>query len=136
KNLRKARGEFRDKFDDFILSPDPGARADDRIAKFGTTQLRLCKYASNDPRYMADCKRCLQEAKRHDIVEGQTPLYEGSREVFEHTQYSDMSAPAYRNAPIPSDLGCDWPYAVRRYNGSGINSFHYQVRVLQHLLDL
>ena len=24
----------------------------------------------------------------------------------------------------------DWPYAVRRYNGSGVNSFWYQAEVL------
>jgi len=53
-----------------------------------------------------------------------------------HTEYYDLSGPAYRNSPLPSDIGCDWPYAVRRYNGSGINSYHYQVRVLQHLLAL
>ena len=56
--------------------------------------------------------------------------------MFEPTQYYEMSSPAYRNVPVPSAVECDWPYAVRRYNGAGINSYHYQVRVMQHLLAL
>jgi hypothetical protein len=35
--------------------------------------------------------------------------------------------------PDRAKLGCDWPYAVRRYNGSGVNSYHYQYQVLQRL---
>ena len=136
KNLRKATTELKDKFDHFILGAGSGARADDRVAKFGTASLRACKFAPGDRRFMRDCKQCLLDAGRRDITENQTPLFEGSPDVFVHTQYYDMSGPAYRNSPLPSDIGCDWPYAVRRYNGSGINSYHYQVRVLQHLLAL
>ena len=29
---------------------------------------------------------------------------------------------------------CDWPYAVRRYNGSGPNSYSYQALVLKKRL--
>jgi peptidoglycan hydrolase-like protein with peptidoglycan-binding domain len=136
KNLRKATGELRDKLDHFILGSTPGTHSDDRTAKFGDTPLRLCKFTPDDPRYMTDCKQCVIDARRRDIQEGQTPLYEGSADVFEPTQYYDMSSPAYQNAPLAADVGCDWPYAVRRYNGSGLNSYHYQVRVLQHLLAL
>jgi hypothetical protein len=34
---------------------------------------------------------------------------------------------------VRAEIPCDWPYAVRRYNGSGINSYHYQVRILRYL---
>lgn len=36
--------------------------------------------------------------------------------------------------PDRAAFGCDWPYAVRRYNGSGINSYHYQAQVLRRLV--
>ncbi|MFQ6672006.1 MAG: hypothetical protein ACE5KY_01800, partial [Candidatus Tectimicrobiota bacterium] len=65
------------------------------------------------------------------IVDGVTPLYEGSRHIYQPTRYYRRAT--YRNVPIRANVGCDWPYAVRRYNGSGINSYHYQARVLQHL---
>ena len=35
--------------------------------------------------------------------------------------------------PNRATLGCDWPYAVRRYNGSGVDSYHYQFQVLKRL---
>jgi hypothetical protein len=35
--------------------------------------------------------------------------------------------------PDRAALGCDWPYAVRRYNGSGVDSYHYQFQVLERL---
>jgi len=34
------------------------------------------------------------------------------------------------------NIECDWPYAARRYNDSGINAYHYQVRVLRNVLRL
>ena len=40
---------------------------------------------------------------------------------------------AYSRVPARATLGCDWPYAVRRYNGSGVDSYHYQFQVLQRL---
>jgi hypothetical protein len=33
-------------------------------------------------------------------------------------------------------LQCDWPYATRRYNGGGPNSFNYQAIVLKNLLGV
>jgi hypothetical protein len=47
------------------------------------------------------------------------------------TQYHPETA--YSRVPDRAQLGCDWPYAVRRYNGSGVNSYHYQFQVLQRL---
>jgi hypothetical protein len=35
--------------------------------------------------------------------------------------------------PVRKNIGCDWPYAIRRYNGAGINSYHYQAKVLKNL---
>jgi hypothetical protein len=37
--------------------------------------------------------------------------------------------------PVPARerFGCDWPYAVRRYNGGGLPSYHYQARVLRNV---
>jgi hypothetical protein len=38
--------------------------------------------------------------------------------------------------PERATLGCDWPYAVRRYNGSGVDSYRYQYQVLGRLTRL
>ena len=35
--------------------------------------------------------------------------------------------------PDRAEFGCDWPYAVRRYNGSGPDSYHYQTTILLKL---
>jgi hypothetical protein len=37
--------------------------------------------------------------------------------------------------PDRKQFGCDWPYAARRYNGSGVNSYHYQAQVLLRILN-
>jgi hypothetical protein len=37
--------------------------------------------------------------------------------------------------PDRADFQCDWPYAVRRYNGGGPNSFNYQAIILLNLLE-
>jgi len=39
----------------------------------------------------------------------------------------------YTAVPDRTKLGCDWPYALRRYNGGGVNSYHYQYEALQRL---
>jgi len=31
---------------------------------------------------------------------------------------------------IRAAVGCGWPYGVRRYNGSGVNSYWYQAKIL------
>jgi peptidoglycan hydrolase-like protein with peptidoglycan-binding domain len=132
KNLQMAIGELRGKFDHFVNGSELATRADDRIAEDGAGPLRLCKYASDDPRFMRDCRRCALAAGGQDIRSGVTPLYEGASETFQPTQYyADTS---YHGVPVRKNIGCDWPYAARRYNGSGMNSYHYQVRVLKNLL--
>jgi hypothetical protein len=131
KNVQKAVTELRSKFDHFVNGPTTGTRADDRLAEYGTGPLRLCKYEPKDPRHLRDCSQCVLEAREVDIEAEVTPLFEGSQHVYRPTLYYKRFS--YRAVPIRQNVGCDWPYAVRRYNGSGINSYHYQVRVLQHL---
>jgi hypothetical protein len=134
KNLQKAIKELREKFDHFVNGNTSGTTADDRIAEYGRGPLRLCKYPLDDPRYMKDCKRCMIDAGQQDIKEGVTPFYKGSRHTFKPTQYYKKAS--YNSIPIRKNVECDWPYAVRRYNGSGINSYHYQARVLRNVYIL
>ena len=91
-----------------------------------------CRYPDNDPKYMRDCANCARSAHSVNIVAGQTPFYEGSSHVYEPTQYHQKER--YAGVPARAELGCDWPYAVRRYNGSGVNSYHYQCKVLLELV--
>ena len=72
------------------------------------------------------------DAGQMDIQEGVTLLYKGSAFKFVPTQY--YRAASYTSVPIRKNIGCDWPYAVRRYNGAGMNSYHYQVIVLKNVL--
>jgi len=60
-----------------------------------------------------------------------TPLYPSTTETLHPTEYHPETT--YKKIPDRAKLGCDWPYAVRRYNGSGVNSFHYQYEVLRRL---
>ena len=131
KNLRKASGELREKFDHFVNGDTSGTRADDRIVEFGGGPLRFCRYPADDQRYMKDCKQCMMDAGQQNIREGRTPIYEGSGYKFVPTDY--YKSASYDSVPIRKNIACDWPYAVRRYNGSGINSYHYQVRVLKNV---
>jgi len=134
KNLQKAMQELRQKFDHFVNGPTSGTRADDRIAEQGSGPLRLCRYPTEDERYMRDCRRCMVLAGQIDIKEGVSRLYQGSKHTFEPTEYYKKST--YRAVPQRKSIGCDWPYAVRRYNGAGINSYHYQTIVLTNVLKL
>jgi len=118
-NIGRAVRELRSKFDGFVNGP--ASHADDRLTECGSGPLRLCKHRPGDPGYMTGCAGCLRDA--------------GTRTVaVEPTQY--YSTAAYHEVPVRSKFGCDWPYAVRRYNGSGPNSYHYQARVLQHLVEI
>lgn len=63
---------------------------------------------------MTDCKQCARDAGVEDIEEGVTLLYEGSTHAFRPTQYYKKAS--YRGVPVRGNVGCDWPYAVRRYN--------------------
>ncbi len=132
KNLKKAIRELREKFNRFVIGSTSGTRADDRIAENGDGPLRLCKYPSDDPRYLRGCKQCMVDAGQEEIKEGVTSFYEGSGHLFRPTQYYKKAS--YDSIPVRKNIGCDWPYAIRRYNGSGINSYHYQVRVLRNVL--
>jgi hypothetical protein len=128
-NVKRGAAELRRKFDRFLIGPD--SEADDRIHEAGSGPLRLCNLDSADPRYLRDCVNCLQQAGTQNIVAGQTPLYDGSPDTYQATQYHQGSA----NVPIRKNIPCDWPYAVRRYNGSGPNSYDYQAELLLKILQ-
>jgi peptidoglycan hydrolase-like protein with peptidoglycan-binding domain len=130
KNVLMAIQELRAKFDRSVVSNNSGA--DDRLAEFGNGPLRICKYTADDARYMKDCKACALVAGSQAIVPGVTPFYQGSQKVYQTTQY--YNPPPVQSVPVRKGMGCDWPYAVRRYNGSGVNSYWYQALVLNHLL--
>jgi hypothetical protein len=105
----------------------------DRQAEHPRQPVRLCRYAASDPRYLSDCVACTRQVRRLDINPG-TPLYLGAPETYQPTQYHPSAT--YHNVPDRADFPCDWPYAVRRYNGDGVDSYHYQAQVLPRLLNL
>jgi hypothetical protein len=129
RNVRKAFGELRDKFDHFVAGPS--SRADDRDAEHLIVSLRLCRYVADDARYMRASKDCALEAGKVDI-NPDTPLYHGSAETY--GQAANYPNPRYVGVPDRAEFRCDWPYAVRRYNGSGPDSFNYQAKILLNLL--
>ena len=128
-NVKNSYVELRGKFDKFIVGPS--SKADDRTAEHPHLPLRLCKYQPTDPLYMRDCKNCALGARKIDIAPGM-PFYNGSSAGYETSQY--YKSANYMGVPDRADFLCDWPYAVRRYNGAGVNSFHYQMRVVLNLL--
>jgi len=134
KNVSKTIRELRDKFDSFILGPNGATQADDRLAEIGRGPLRICRYDAADSRYLKDCQQCLRDAGTVDIQSGVTPLHSNTTQTYAPTQY--YASGSYQGVPNRALIGCDWPYAVRRYNGSGPNSYHYQVRVLLHMTRL
>jgi hypothetical protein len=138
KNLQKASDELKEKFDQFVIGTTAGTTADDRIAEIGTGPLRPCKFNADEPGFMRDCKKCLLDAGTTDIVANVTPVFQGSTMIFASTSLYDMNrdASVYRGVPVRAAIPCDWPYAARRYNGSGLLSYHYQVRVLKNLQSL
>ncbi|MCP4203102.1 MAG: peptidoglycan-binding protein [bacterium] len=131
KNLSKAFAELGEKFDHFVNGPTSGTRADDRQVEIGSGALRLCKFEPDDPRCFRDCVQCLADAGSRAITEGATRLHAGTQHRYAPTQYYRKSS--YADVPKREKIGCDWPYAMRRYNGSGVNSYHYQTRVLLFL---
>jgi hypothetical protein len=128
RNVVKAQAELREKFDGYVLGP--ADRADDRIAEHPVLPLRMCKHPASDPLFLKDCRNCARAAPRLHITEG-TPLYAGSPDAWQPTRY--YPSVNYVDVPARAAFECDWPYAVRRYNGSGVNSYHYQARVLLHV---
>jgi hypothetical protein len=131
-NARGAFNDLRQKFDQEVVAPEnSGAGADDRRAEHPLLPLRLCKYPPSDPLYMADCKACAMAARKVNIAPGQ-PVYPGAVIAWAPTCY--YAGAVYHGVPDRADFLCDWPYAVRRYNGSGLDSYHYQAHVLGDLL--
>ena len=129
RNAQRAVRELRSKFERFVNGATPGARADDRIDEIGTGPLRPCRYPATDPRFMTDCAGCAAE-HLVDVAPG-SRLHPATSDTLHPTQYHPETH--YARVPDRKRLGCDWPYAVRRYNGSGVNSYHYQYQVLHRL---
>lgn len=125
RNVSRAISDLIEKFENWVAGPT--GTADDRIREFGRGPLRRCQFAESDPRHMTACATCFEEAGTVDIVAGVTPFFDGSHGTYEKTQYHVGS---YRAVPIRKNIPCDWPYAIRRYNGSGVNSYDYQAEVL------
>lgn len=119
---------LQDKFNSCVIGPS--STADDRIAEVGNGPLRLCQYQPADPKYLRDCANCCKSAGTVNIVAGITPVFAGSPVTYETTQYHSGS---YNNVPNRATIPCDWPYAMRRYNGSGPNSYDYQAEVLKRI---
>ena len=124
-NAGAAIAMLRTKFDRYVNGPVD--RAEDRIAEHGSSPLRECRYAPGDALYMRDCRNCCRAAGTFNIVAGVTPVYFGAQANYGTTQYHEG---AYSDVPVRAKIPCDWPYAVRRYNGSGVNSYDYQAEVL------
>jgi hypothetical protein len=131
RNVQRAIRELREKFDTFVNGPSD--YADDRVAEQENVPLRICKFPSADSaRFLRDCRRCMEEAGKYNIAAGQTHFFEGASGVYKPTHYHEETT--YSEVPIRKDVPCDWPYAIRRYNGSGIDSYHYQTQVLLRVL--
>ena len=134
-NVRCAVARLREKFARFVAGPSD--TADDHAAEHprehAARTLRVCCYAEGGPSRMNDCQACLKRAKACTITVNQTPWFKGAAGVYIPTLYHP--AREYRNVPTRAMLPCDWPYAVRRYNGSGVNSFHYQTQILLRVLS-
>ena len=128
-NAQRAVRELRSKYESFVNGATAGARADDRLDEIGRGPLRPCRYPKTDRRFMSDCARCAAE-HLVDIAPG-SRLHRATSDTLHPTQYHPETR--YPRVPDRAKLGCDWPYAVRRYNGSGVNSYHYQYQVLQRL---
>jgi hypothetical protein len=135
KNVQRASKELRDKYDHFVAGSTSEAQADDRIAEIGRGPLRPCKFNAGDPRFFTACGQCLADAGFENIVANITPLFAGATEKYEPTPLRhDFTS--YAGVPVRKAIGCDWPYAVRRYNGGGMDSYHYQAQVLLNLKKL
>jgi peptidoglycan hydrolase-like protein with peptidoglycan-binding domain len=129
-NAGAAISVLREKFDEFVIGP--ASTAQDRIAEHGTAPLRACRYAPDDAKYMKDCANCCKAAGSLTIIAGQTPVYAGAQMNYGTTQYHRGN---YSDVPVRANIPCDWPYAIRRYNGSGIDSYDYQAEVLTRIVQ-
>jgi peptidoglycan hydrolase-like protein with peptidoglycan-binding domain len=130
KNVSQTVSDLLDKFNNYVIGPTPDTQADDRIHEIGRGPLRVCVYPTSDARYLKDCVNCMTNATLVTITAGVTPVYPGAAMTYAKTQYHLGS---YTGVPVRANIPCDWPYAVRRYNGSGVNSYDYQAEVLQKI---
>lgn len=123
------------KYQNFVVSSSAKARDDLRysVPEFKDLDLRGCKYEESDSKYMKDCKACLKECPSKDYLMGDSLLGNG-RWIIKPTHYHRIQD--YEGFPDFHHFPCDYVFTIRRYNGSGINSFHYLMRVLAHLLEL
>ncbi len=128
-NVARAIAELRGKFDAFVNGP--ASRADDRIAEAGTGPLRECIFPPGDAAHMRACKGCIAAAGTRPITMG-TPVFPGAGLMWQPSPPAHPET-GYADVPRRERIPCDWPYAVRRYNGGGINSYHYQAKVMKHL---
>ena len=128
KNAVSAIQELLLKFNGYVIGTS--SPADDRLAEVGTGPLRICQYEPDDPKFLRDCANCCKSDGTINIVAGITPVFAGSPVTYEKTQYHSGS---YNNVPNRAAIPCDWPYAMRRYNGSGPNSYDYQAEVLKRI---
>jgi hypothetical protein len=62
---------------------------------------------------------------------GRTVRYRGTASTYQRTQYYEFDH--IDDVPVRQQFECDWPYAMRRYNGGGPNSYNYQALVLRYL---
>ena len=131
RNAQTAFAKLRDKFDHFVVGSNPSTRADDRNAEHPLLALRLCRYKPNDPRYLSGCQDCARQARKVDITPA-TPLYHLASQTYGDAK--NYRNPTYFGVPDRADFQCDWPYAARRYNGGGPDSFNYQAKILMNLL--
>lgn len=131
-NVEKAAEEYRSKFDRFVNGPTSGTRADDRMAEAKQVPLRECKFKRTDPKFMRDCQACLAALTKVTIKVGD-PFFKGSSGRYAVSDYYKTTS--YAGVPLRKDVPCDWPYASRRYNGAGVNSYHYQAIVLKNVVE-
>ena len=132
-NVQKAAQMLRQKFDGFVLGRTADTRSEERLREHPLLSLRLCRYGPADARHMADCGRCASSLPRKDISPA-TPLYAGATATYGEAQH--YSSVHYAGVPDRAGFLCDWPYAVRRYNGSGPDSYNYQARIMLNLLTV
>jgi hypothetical protein len=126
-NINQAVAELKGKFDGLAGG---ASRAVERDAEHPGLPLRKCRYSTTDERFLRDCRACARRARHLEIARG-TPLYQGASQSYQPDGYYPSAD--YGSVPDRADMGCDWPYAIRRYNGGGLDSFHYQTRVLRNL---
>lgn len=107
----------------------PGS--DDRDAEHPLIDLRPCRYPPQDARYLRDCRACAAAVGTVDVTAGAAVYYQAAL-----TYLPTAAWPIADRAGVPqrAEFLCDWPYAIRRAAGGGIDSYHAQAAMLQGLL--